>query len=162
MTEQLRLGELGRDRRAVERDERLLRARAARVQQRGDQLLAGAGLAVDEHRDVLARDPGSRVEHAHQRRAAPDDPHTAGLLERALALGDAEPAGLGGALDGVEQLLVVEWLRKVVVGAELERAHREPLGAVRGDHDDGHRRVREPELLEQLHAVHVRHHVSRR
>src|SRR5258705_13034544 len=110
MAEQLRLGELGGNRRAVEHDKRLLRARAVRMQQRGNQLLAGAGLAANEHRDVLGCDARGRVEQARERGAATDDPHATRLLESTLALDLPQTARLGRAVDREEQLVVVERL----------------------------------------------------
>ena len=48
MAEQLALEHVAGHRRAVERDERLLRARGMRVNGAGQDLLAGAALAGDE------------------------------------------------------------------------------------------------------------------
>jgi hypothetical protein len=48
-------------------------ARAVAVQGPGDQLLAGARLAVDQHRDVAVREAADGAEHLlHGRRLADD------------------------------------------------------------------------------------------
>ena len=58
VAEELALEQLARDRGAVDRDERARRARRARlVDGARDQLLAGAGLAGDEHGRVGRRHP---------------------------------------------------------------------------------------------------------
>ena len=56
VAEQLRLEQVLGDGAAVDGDERALGARRAAVELARDQLLAGAGLAGDEHRDVGGRD----------------------------------------------------------------------------------------------------------
>jgi hypothetical protein len=48
-------------------------ARAVAMQGARDQFLAGAGLAVDEHRDVGAREPTDGAEHLLHRRRLADD-----------------------------------------------------------------------------------------
>ena len=55
-------------RRAVERDERPARARRPGVERVRDELLAGAGLARDQHRDVARREPREELEDPHHRR----------------------------------------------------------------------------------------------
>src|SRR5690606_23122651 len=74
VAEQLADHELLRQRRAVDRNEGLAAPRRAVVQRPGDQLLAGAGLALDQHRRVAgaeARDPGDDLPKAG---AAADQP----------------------------------------------------------------------------------------
>src|SRR5690606_28810095 len=56
VAEQCRLDQLARNRSAVEHDERLVLARARVVQRTRDHLLAGAGLAGDEAREITRRD----------------------------------------------------------------------------------------------------------
>ena len=72
MTEQLRLEQRLRERRAVDLDERLLPARREIMQARGDELFAGAALADHEHGlDELG---GARhvLEHGHESRCFAD------------------------------------------------------------------------------------------
>ena len=73
VAEELGLGETLGNRRGVERDEMLIVARAVVVNRPRDQLLAGAGLALDQHRAVHRRDELERREDAAHRRAAADD-----------------------------------------------------------------------------------------
>ena len=61
VAEQLGVGELGGQRGAVEAHERLLARARLRVEQLGDELLAGAGLAAHEHGDVARRDAARRL-----------------------------------------------------------------------------------------------------
>ncbi|EYT98481.1 hypothetical protein PA99_4379 [Pseudomonas aeruginosa PA99] len=56
ITEQFALDQGFRDRRAVQRDERLFRARAGQVHGLGEGLLAGTGLAVEQQRHVARVD----------------------------------------------------------------------------------------------------------
>ena len=68
VAEQLALEQVLGDRAAVDRDERLAGARRAVVDLARDQLLAGAGLAGDQHRDVGRRDLLDLAEHLLHRR----------------------------------------------------------------------------------------------
>jgi len=63
--------QLGRNRRGVQRDERFGLPRTVLVQRPGDQLLARAGFAGDEHRDAGARQAADGAEYLlHGRRLA--------------------------------------------------------------------------------------------
>ena len=76
VAEELRLEQVLRDRRRVDRDERAARARAVLVQRVGDELLAGARLAGDEDGDDALAEPADRAEHVlHRRRLAEDLGH---------------------------------------------------------------------------------------
>ncbi|MNO76393.1 hypothetical protein D3C76_674650 [compost metagenome] len=57
IAEQLALDQAFRNRRTVQRHERLVAAGAGFVQLAGEDLLAGAGFAVDQHRQVAILDP---------------------------------------------------------------------------------------------------------
>ena len=73
VAEQRRLDQVARDRAAVEHDERLGLARRGVVDAARDHLLAGAGLAGDEHRQLRRRDLLERGEDlAHRERGAGD------------------------------------------------------------------------------------------
>ena len=72
VAEQLALQQALRDGRAVDRQERLVGPLAVLVDGPGDQLLAGAALAEDQHRHVLRGDPADRLVHLLHRRAAAD------------------------------------------------------------------------------------------
>ncbi|MNO81882.1 hypothetical protein D3C76_731390 [compost metagenome] len=67
MAEQLGLQQVGRDRGTVEFDERPLAARTIEMQGAGDQLLAGTGLAFDQHRwQVVAGHAPLGIQHLAQ------------------------------------------------------------------------------------------------
>src|SRR6266404_5373069 len=71
VAEELALDQLAGDRGHVDRDERPVSALAEIVQSAGDQLLAGAALAHDRHREIGAHQPGERpIDLLHRRRAA--------------------------------------------------------------------------------------------
>ena len=66
MAEQLGVDQLGRDRAAVDADDRTVRAPALGVDRTRDHLLARAGLAEDEHRCVGARHLLDALHHVAQ------------------------------------------------------------------------------------------------
>jgi hypothetical protein len=68
VAEQLRLEQRRRDRRAIDRDERPAGARAREVDAFGGALLAGAGLALEEHGRVARRGGAQRMEPARASR----------------------------------------------------------------------------------------------
>ena len=73
VTEELALEETGRDRGAIQVDERPPPSRAALVDLACDELLARSRLALDQHDRVGRGDHRGLVEHAPQRFARPDD-----------------------------------------------------------------------------------------
>src|SRR6185295_8388364 len=89
VAEQLAFDQLAAERGAVHLDHRLAAARAAVVQRVGDQLLAGAALAADQHRHVGIGHLGDDIEDAAHARAAADD-----LLEAEVALHLLEQAAV--------------------------------------------------------------------
>ena len=140
VAEQLRLEQRFRDRRAVHLDERHLALRAVVVDRARDQLLAGAGLAGDEHRALrLARPAPPCWITSCIAPAAADD---AVVVELGVALADqvavlgAQPLVLERAADDDEQLVDLERLLQVVERAELHRLDRALDRGVRGHHQD--------------------------
>ena len=144
---QQRLGEGG----AVDRDEGLAPPRAAVVQRARHQLLAGAALAGDQHGRVALGDGLDPVGQAQHRRAASDDgarPRSRSvrlalrqLGARLLQLPLERPLG-GDPLQLEDDLVEVERLGEVVVGAFLERRDGVVDRGVGGDEDDvGPRRL---------------------
>ena len=124
VAEQLALENVLAQRRAVERHERLLLPRAVLVDRLGDQLLAGAGLALDQHGGVGRRDPLQPVDHVVHLRAVADDPLEAELLvEPAIQLGVRPPQVLVArrVLDHRPQLLQIERLEQIVERPLLHR-----------------------------------------
>ena len=97
VAEEHRLGQLAGDGDAVHRDERRLRARAAAVNRAGDELLAGAALAGDQHvrAGELMQPLDVREDRPHEPAAAdePRDPPPLHVLLRERH----EPLGRGAA-----------------------------------------------------------------
>ena len=121
-----------------------LGALAVGVDGLGDELLAGAALARDEHDGVGRRDAHDAPEHlAHGPRSADDVLELVAILElareeRHLA-GEAPVVERLGDLD--EELLLGERLLDVVEGAEAHRLDGALDRAVRRHHDDLRQRV---------------------
>src|SRR5262249_29735380 len=73
MAEKLILDDVGAERGAVQRHEKVLAPGAMRVERSGDQLLAGAALAEEEDVRLVARDLPDKVVHAPHRCRAADE-----------------------------------------------------------------------------------------
>ena len=121
--------------------ERHAGARRVGVDGARDQLLARPRFAFDQDGRRRAGDARDQLVDLQHDRALADDVLEVGLAlgGDGLLLGD-EPPALERARDGEAQLLDVEGLRDVVVGAALDRLHRPRDVAEGGDQDD--RRVR--------------------
>ena len=163
--EQLRFEQRFRDGGAVHLDERHVALRAAIVNRAGDQLLAGAGLAGDEHRALRLRDELGGPDDILHPAAAPDDAVVVELLvalvEEVPVMG-AQALVLQRAPDEHEELVDLERLLKVVERAELHRLDRALDRRVRRHHKN----LRPlavltgaGELPDQLEARHSRHDV---
>ena len=147
VAEQLGLEQVLRHRRGVDGDEGLCGARTMPVQRPGDKLLAGAGLAGDQHRDARLGKAADGAENLlHRRRVAED---LGRLRQRLDGLGLA-PALVERAPDQLDRLVDVEGLRQVLVGAALERGHGAVEIGVRGHHDHRHRGMALLDRLQQL------------
>jgi hypothetical protein len=122
VAEELALDQGGGDGRAVEDDQRAARAGALVVQPLGHQLLAGAGLALDQHGGVGGRHPLEHREHPAHGHAAADEP------AEALARRQRDLHHLGQHRQAQRALAEGD----VRVGAGVGIAHREPVeeGAV--------------------------------
>jgi hypothetical protein len=153
--EQLALDELAADRSAVDRDERPAGPRARLVDGLRDELLAGPALAPDEHRQVRLRHlldlledaahRSARADHRAQAVVAPDS------LEQQPVL-VLEAPSLEGARHDEADLVVVEGLRHVVLGAGLHRLDRDLLGPVCRDHHHGSLGARGLDRPQDVHA----------
>src|SRR5439155_11397954 len=160
IAEELRLDQGVRYRTAVDRDKRLLASRTQVMDRPRDELLAGAGLALDEnsqrrvgHLLDLLDDLLHLPVRAHQKpqwalddlvrlpqiaRALLDD----GLelvevaLKRQLLLLDpaAELAHLDRSAQRRDEVIPVDWLLDEVVGPAAEGVHHQVVLAVPGDH----------------------------
>ena len=83
MTEQFGLEQVFRNRRRVDRDERLVAARTMPVQRARDQFLAAARLTVDQHGGVGLRQAADGAKHfLHGRRCAENFGRHLGRLDR--------------------------------------------------------------------------------
>src|SRR5262249_13663346 len=136
VAEEFALQQARRDGAAVERDEGVGAPRAEGVQGAGQELLASAGLTLEEHSGIGRRHEFELLEHRREGRAMPNSPVEVGRSVDALATAiAAEVVGsgrcLGGRrvlawryraaavqrlLDGVEQILVAERFREEVNG----------------------------------------------
>ena len=82
MSEQLGLGERLRDRRHVDGDERAGAAPAGAVDEPRDHLLAGAGLAANQHAGVGVGDLVDAIQHQPHGRVIADDGDAGGVAAR--------------------------------------------------------------------------------
>ncbi|MNX19999.1 hypothetical protein D3C86_499330 [compost metagenome] len=158
MAEQLGFDEILRDGRHVEGDEILVGARAVLVQGMGDQLLAGAALAVDQHRDAGAGQSAYGAKHLLHGGGLTDDLRGGGsLLLASLALGALLFQMILGAAHQGDCLVDVERLGQVFEGAALVGVDRAVEIRVRRHDDDGQIRLAAVDLLQQAEAVYARH-----
>ena len=120
-------------------NERAVAARGVGVDGLGDQLLAGAAFALDQHGGAAGGDLGDEVEEAQHRLALPNDVFkVVALLEGALELHDLffGAAARDRGADVGEQLLVVPGLLDEVLRACPDRVHNIAYRPEGGDHDD--------------------------
>ena len=151
VAEQLGLEQVLGHRAAVDRDERLVLARARAVNGAREQLLAGAGLAGDQHARVGVRDHARLLQAGFHRRAARDDLGApfVGALRHAR--------DFHRALDVLEQLLLVDGLRQEAERAALRRLDGVGNRAVRRQQQHAEAGPLALDFLQQLDAVHVVH-----
>jgi hypothetical protein len=137
------------------------------VQCLGHQLLAGAGLAGDEHGGRRVGDLGDHLVDGVHLRAAADQAEPAvrlgGLrlagrrLQRELRRAPVGLALLDRLGHHLPDLLLLERLLDVVEGTGLDRRHGVVDAAEGGDHDDRRLRLPARGLAQHLHAVDARH-----
>ncbi len=142
---------------AVQRDEGMLVAPAIVVEATRHQLLAGAGLAEDQHVGRGVADVGDQLAQRLDRRRAADDPLRQVLAAGQLATQRADLAGqpalLQGAAGDLDQAFRREGLLHEVVGAGVHRLYRHGDVAVTGDQHHRQARVEGLETLQQGQAV---------
>ena len=126
MAEQLAFQQGLGDRRAIDRDEGLLGARAQAVDRLRQHLLAGAAFAKQQHGDIGRRDlldGAQRPRHLRARRDDAVDRRARRQLDQpailALELGE-----LRGALEHVAQQIDIDRLLVEIIGAERDGAQR--------------------------------------
>ena len=120
---------------AVERDEVARLPPAPVVQQPRHHLLARAGLAEHQHVDVGVGDLADRLAQPPDARGVADQRQVGRRLGRRRAqppVLEHQPPLLGGVGDGGGEALAVERLGDEVVGAVLQRRHRQLDVAVPG------------------------------
>ena len=144
VAEQLALEQVLGDGRAVEGQERCLGAGAVLVDGAGDQLLAGAALAGDQHGKGLVGDAADRLEDLLHRRAAAHEGLAREVVVRRRLRDDGRLAHqachLQGLADHPAQLLHVERLEQVVVRPlphRLDGGIRRPRQGDEHDRDAG-------------------------
>ena len=121
----------------------------------GDQLLAGAALAGDQHGDVLVGDAADGLVHlAHGGASADDGAGEVGVRRGLRNHGRPAhpPAHLHRLVDHPPELLQVERLEQVVVGALPHRLDGRVRRPGDGDEDDGDARVDAADRLVELQA----------
>ena len=155
---------------AIDFDDFVFAARTERVEQVGDDFLAGAALAGDEHGDVAGGDAFNGADDFLHGGAAEDGRGGAAhgferAPERAVFL--VLLLAFDGALDIGHQLFVFERLGEEVIGAAATGFHGHADGAVSGEHDDLGVGPAFFDLRQQFQAVGIRqfhveqHHVGR-
>ena len=145
VAEQLALQQALRERPAVDREERALVPRGQLVDVVCHHFLAGAALALDQHRRVGRRHVLGELEHFQEALGLADGARhpaafpAADLLAQLLVL-DADRAELAGPPQDRDQLVVGERLLDVVEGAAVHRLDGALQGGLRRHQD--HRRHR--------------------
>ena len=135
-------------------------ARAPCVDGPCDELLADAALALDEHRRLEVGDLRDRSEDLRHRGALREDRLELALLLDLLlqrAVLAPERLALLRLPEREHDLVGLERLADVVVGAGLHRLEREVDAAVRAHHDHGRRVLLRLQRREQIETVHLGH-----
>ncbi len=143
---------------ALKRDEALIRARAVVVNRPRDQLLAGAGLALNQHGAVHRRDQLQGLEDLLHRRALADDVVEAVAIAQLRAqFGVLLPQAplVDAGRQHARQLRQLERLDEEVDGAALDRGDGFLDAAEPGHHDGEDLGVARQRGVEDVHAVGV-------
>ena len=151
--EQLDLQPLGRQRRAIDHDERPVGPLGALVDQPRHGFLAGAGRAGDQHAAAGRRHPLDLGADAGGRARRADEGHLASGTAAQAGILALQAIGLDGAIDHQQQAVGLERLFDEVVGAGLDRRHGRVDRAVAADHHHRNRRILAPDHVEELQAV---------
>ena len=165
MAEQFALEQLLGDGRAVEGDEGLVGAGTEVVQAAGDQFLAAAGLAAQEHVDRCRRQVEDLLAQADDARRDTEQAAGEGALvvdpAVQLAVLQHQPALFQGAAEIAEQRLGAEGLFQEVVGALAHGADRQGDVAVGGEQNNRQVGIQRLQPFQQGQAVHAGHaHVA--
>ena len=130
------------------------------MDQPGNHLLAGAGFAGDQNRRLRRRDLNRGLDQARHRLGAADQVlpvESVGetLLEESILL--LETAVLHRPLYRPPELVEIERLGQVVVGAFLERLHGRLHGGVGGHDHDGDSRIERLDFGQRREARNLDH-----
>ena len=146
---------------AVDRDERGIPPAARRMQEAGRHLLAGPGLAEQQHRQVEIGHPLQHPPCRPGRRGEAEARERRGLFH----CSGAHVVALHGRGQLRHHLVEIEWLGQVVARAGTHQPHRRVDPAIGGHEDCRHRPGPVEDVGHQLLAVGVRqtnvahHHV---
>ena len=136
VAEQLALDQPLRDRPAVDLDQRPVPARAPLVQRAGDQLLAGAGLAGEQHGGLHRGHLLHLPQHRPERGALAHDPFEPALLgDRLLEIGVLQREPVAIALDFAVELRISDRERRLV-GEDAQKGEllgRDPAAGEKAD-----------------------------
>ncbi len=158
MAEELRFEQIDGDGTSVDGDESFLRARGCGVDCLGDEFLAGAALAANQHGGTGGGDLRDEIEDGeHLLALANDAREVVALLQGALELHVffAQAAALDRERDLSNQLIVGPGLGDVVLSAALEGGPGHVDRAVRRDQDDRDERIAAVNLAEKLDTIAV-------
>ena len=151
VTEEFGLQQVLGHRAAIDGDERLVAARAGFVNGAGQQFLARAALAGQQHPRIGAGDHVGLRQLVFHQLIARDDVGAPILIDM------REARHFERFLHVIEQVLLVHRLGEKAEGAALRRVHGIGNGAMRGENDDPQARPAALQLLEQADAVHLVH-----
>ena len=158
--EQLRLDQRVRNRAAVDGHERLGARRAVVMNCPGEQLLARARLAEDEHVALDRRELAHHLEQRLHNRGAADEIVKHRFRGRLLGHHVAGPQHvivLEGPFNLQQHIIKLDGLEQVVGRPGPHRRHRTVHRAECRDDDDRHLRGNALQMLQQRYAVHLRH-----
>ena len=157
MSEQLAFQQGFGQGRAVDGHERSGRAKTPVVNSTGENLLASARFALQQHRRVLGGNSSRQLQHLLHRRAGADDTRKA---FRFFFLPVRQPRAqfipFQGPLNRQFHQVKVQGLRQEIVGPGLNRIYGAADGAKGGDDDDRGAQALSAELLKNFQAVHGR------
>ena len=134
MAEQLGFQKFARNGGDIEGDERLGGARAVFVQGARHQLLASAGFAVDQHRDMRGGQPADGAKHLLHGRRLADDLRDA--FRGCGRCGLVAPAVVDGAARQAHGVVHIERFRQIFERPAAIGGHRAFQIGMRGHDDD--------------------------
>ncbi|MNI36149.1 hypothetical protein D3C73_901920 [compost metagenome] len=151
MPEQRRLEHVVRDRRTVDRNERLVSSMGVLMNVARQHFLAGAGLAGNQYRRITARHPRRQFQQLSTGRLDCD---------RAFAIAGPQPPQ-GMTTHQIQQRLGLERLDQIIHRPLAHGIHRTLHRAMRGHQQHRQLRLARAKHAQQLVPIHARHvHVA--